>query len=316
VATVPGTPLLIGGRDSVLANGQEVNSSFPRGTFNIHRFSATFGGNVLVSVVDTANTIADPLLQVFDPEGKPIGSASGSINASVGFGAVDTGIYTVIVSEVNNDVALTYEILGTGINLLMPPSSDFNNDGFVTGADFLAWQRGFGTPSASPADGDANGDNNVDAADLSIWETQFGGPAPLAAASSQQAVGSEQLFAVTALPAETVVVQASAVSRRAELIDAAIAIEAIGGGQVAQARLFGQALALDEAVSLDEELVFAETYADRLFAAEARFTGANTPLDFDNPDLENNDEPATDEAFAAFTEEDSQGFARNLVQQL
>jgi len=64
-------------------------------------------------------------------------------------------------------------------------SADFDSDGDIDGADFLAWQRGFGTASANPADGDANNDNNVDGADLSIWETQYGGSAPLAAVSSQ-----------------------------------------------------------------------------------------------------------------------------------
>ncbi|BBO33678.1 endonuclease [Lacipirellula parvula] len=59
-------------------------------------------------------------------------------------------------------------------------NADFNGDGFVDGADFLSWQRGFGG-SASLATGDANGDGLVDAADLVIWQTQFGaGGSPLA----------------------------------------------------------------------------------------------------------------------------------------
>ncbi|MBN1853143.1 MAG: hypothetical protein JW829_10485, partial [Pirellulales bacterium] len=59
-------------------------------------------------------------------------------------------------------------------------NADFNADGDVDGADFLAWQIGFGTTgSATRADGDANGDANVNGADLAIWKTQFGmGGAP------------------------------------------------------------------------------------------------------------------------------------------
>ncbi|MBN1853134.1 MAG: PEP-CTERM sorting domain-containing protein [Pirellulales bacterium] len=54
-------------------------------------------------------------------------------------------------------------------------NADFNADGDVDGADFLVWQRGFGTASgANPADGDANGDGAVNAADLAIWKSQFG----------------------------------------------------------------------------------------------------------------------------------------------
>lgn len=53
-------------------------------------------------------------------------------------------------------------------------TGDFNDDGTVNGADFLAWQRGFGTPDASLAQGDGNGDGLVNAADLAIWKAQFG----------------------------------------------------------------------------------------------------------------------------------------------
>jgi len=65
-------------------------------------------------------------------------------------------------------------------------NADFDGDSDVDGADFLAWQRGFGTaaPNATPADGDADGDLDVDGDDLTVWESQFGGPAPLAAVSA------------------------------------------------------------------------------------------------------------------------------------
>lgn len=52
-------------------------------------------------------------------------------------------------------------------------TADFDEDGSVDGADFLAWQRGFAT-GTSRADGDANGDGMVDAADLTVWQDQFG----------------------------------------------------------------------------------------------------------------------------------------------
>lgn len=52
--------------------------------------------------------------------------------------------------------------------------ADFDTDGDVDGADFLAWQRGFGTTSgASLADGDTNWDGKVNADDLTIWQAQF-----------------------------------------------------------------------------------------------------------------------------------------------
>ncbi len=63
-------------------------------------------------------------------------------------------------------------------------SADFDEDGFVDGADFLAWQRGVGT--AGPAardDGDANVDGRVDGRDLDVWQGAFGSGAAAATTS-------------------------------------------------------------------------------------------------------------------------------------
>ncbi len=51
------------------------------------------------------------------------------------------------------------------------PTADFDASGSADGADFLAWQRGFGkTVGAKLSDGDADRDGDVDDADLSIWK--------------------------------------------------------------------------------------------------------------------------------------------------
>jgi len=50
--------------------------------------------------------------------------------------------------------------------------ADFDQDGDVDGADFLIWQRNFGT-GTTLAQGDADNSGGVDDADLAIWETQF-----------------------------------------------------------------------------------------------------------------------------------------------
>ncbi|MAT72264.1 MAG: hypothetical protein CMJ58_22385 [Planctomycetaceae bacterium] len=63
--------------------------------------------------------------------------------------------------------------------------ADFNVDGLVDGADFLAWQRGNGiTSGAALADGDAQLDGDVDAADLAVWQSDYG-TATFAAAVGQ-----------------------------------------------------------------------------------------------------------------------------------
>ncbi len=62
------------------------------------------------------------------------------------------------------------------------PSADFDGNHVVNGRDFLLWQRGFGSTSATPADGDADRDGDVDGDDLAALERQFGAGTPAAAA--------------------------------------------------------------------------------------------------------------------------------------
>jgi hypothetical protein len=51
---------------------------------------------------------------------------------------------------------------------------DFDGDNDVDGADFVAWQTNFPTPSgATLSQGDADGDGDVDGADFVVWQTNF-----------------------------------------------------------------------------------------------------------------------------------------------
>jgi hypothetical protein len=53
-------------------------------------------------------------------------------------------------------------------------AGDFDGDGDVDGADFVAWQTNF--PKATGAvlaEGDADGDGDVDGADFVVWQTNF-----------------------------------------------------------------------------------------------------------------------------------------------
>jgi hypothetical protein len=61
---------------------------------------------------------------------------------------------------------------------LAPPSpqipGDFDGDGDVDGADFVAWQTNFPTAAgATLGQGDADGDGDVDGADFVVWQTNF-----------------------------------------------------------------------------------------------------------------------------------------------
>jgi hypothetical protein len=51
---------------------------------------------------------------------------------------------------------------------------DFDADGDVDGADFVAWQTNFPKATgATLAQGDADGDGDVDGADFVVWQTNF-----------------------------------------------------------------------------------------------------------------------------------------------
>lgn len=57
------------------------------------------------------------------------------------------------------------------------PDADFDNDTFVTGADFLIWQRNSGQTGLGNSDGNATvfaGDTDVNGVDLAAWELQYG----------------------------------------------------------------------------------------------------------------------------------------------
>ncbi|MBX3433669.1 MAG: chitobiase/beta-hexosaminidase C-terminal domain-containing protein [Pirellulales bacterium] len=58
------------------------------------------------------------------------------------------------------------------------PNADFDGNATIDGADFLAWQRGFGASNATPSAGDADENGLVDAQDLEAWNNQFGLSAP------------------------------------------------------------------------------------------------------------------------------------------
>jgi hypothetical protein len=80
------------------------------------------------------------------------------------------------VDEGNNPSKRTWYD-GLGYELVLP--GDFDSDGDVDGADFVAWQTNFPkTSAANQAEGDSDGDGDVDGADFSAWQSSF--PAPQA----------------------------------------------------------------------------------------------------------------------------------------
>jgi len=135
----------------------------------------------------------------------PLGGATAALNYATGGAAAiqhtdaGTGSQLVMLAfpfETITSAATRNTVMARVIDyfsLLAPPDpvADFTADGFVDGADFLAWQRGFGSANPTLADGDADADGAVDATDLAAWQTQFGGPGPpISEAASAAAVAS------------------------------------------------------------------------------------------------------------------------------
>lgn len=61
----------------------------------------------------------------------------------------------------------------------IPPQPDFDGDGDVDGADFVAWQTNFPMEiGAGLAEGDSDADGDVDGADFAAWQASFPASSP------------------------------------------------------------------------------------------------------------------------------------------
>jgi hypothetical protein len=83
-------------------------------------------------------------------------------------------IYNALLSE--TDQQSVFSFLGNKYGVLSSDQTggDFDGDGDVDGADFVAWQTHFPTTGgATLSQGDGNNDGNVDGADFAIWQDTF-----------------------------------------------------------------------------------------------------------------------------------------------
>ena len=63
-------------------------------------------------------------------------------------------------------------------NIERKDAGDFDGNGMVTGTDFLAAQRSFGSTNATREQGDADGDGDVEVDDIRDWEATYGYTVP------------------------------------------------------------------------------------------------------------------------------------------
>ncbi len=153
---------------------------------NISFLSNTTDGDLLIfnnrDNAGPGQTFVDSIL-VTDPNGVSVSStfafqsgftpADGSALYDFDFDPVSQ---TLAVLDFTNRNVHIFEV-GTAL----PDDADFDDDGVVTGLDFLIWQANQPNTSgtATNAEGDATGDGNVGSADLAAWEAQYGAAPPL-----------------------------------------------------------------------------------------------------------------------------------------
>jgi hypothetical protein len=76
--------------------------------------------------------------------------------------------------SINYGTLSASSIVLTVDSLITATPGDFDGDGDVDGADFVAWQTGFPTASgALRGQGDDDGDGDVDGADFAAWQSSF-----------------------------------------------------------------------------------------------------------------------------------------------
>lgn len=102
----------------------------------------------------------------------------GSVNVEISGTDIVAGGYTSGAFD-----WLTFDeptgVLGLKLNSAFqtPTPGDFDGDGDVDGADFVAWQTNYPTTSGATAgQGDADGDGDVDGADFAAWQEHFSSP--------------------------------------------------------------------------------------------------------------------------------------------
>lgn len=158
-------------------------SGFGTTVFRSNVFQEANHGMVLTPINDPTNTIGFGTASGTVASNLVMDNNFGGIGATSSVFARQTGPYTLMVTQGAGCIkgfALEYDVTyditaSTGVD------ADFNGDGAVDGADFLAWQQNFGSAGATNEQGDADGNATVDAADLAVWQSNFGGGAALAA---------------------------------------------------------------------------------------------------------------------------------------
>jgi hypothetical protein len=148
-------------------------------TFSAQQIAITHGLGRLAGVslnaqnqAMTSTQILD-VLNAYNTQGSAAaGGKTWSYSANLNQG---TTVGTIGGTVAGNNAFIVLGVDGSGVKIAIPAHpGDFDGDGDVDGADFVAWQTNFPKPSgAILAEGDADGDGDVDGADFVVWQTNF-----------------------------------------------------------------------------------------------------------------------------------------------
>ena len=128
------------------------------------------GSHAALDVLGTAQ-LAGPLVVSLDPLFAP---GAGQAFELLSAGSVTGEFSSALLPELNPGLVwkLAYDPSAVVLSVLF--SADFNADGRVDPLDLAQWQAGYAMSSAGQGDGDADGDGDVDGADFLVWQRQFG----------------------------------------------------------------------------------------------------------------------------------------------
>lgn len=170
-------------------------------TDNVHTFTATIDGGTPQTIFSIASddniandyvmesgaivNLNDPLM-LTDAAGTRLITNTFTTNGAspiTGTGSVLVINYVAGTNDGGSEVfAFDNLVLTADAGTVPTNNADFNGDNIVDGADFLIWQKGFGsTAQPNKSTGDATGDGNVNGLDLDQWKLKFGGAPAVAA---------------------------------------------------------------------------------------------------------------------------------------
>jgi fibronectin-binding autotransporter adhesin len=170
----------IGGSEVTVAPGGKLAPGASVGTFAVG--SAAIQGTLAIEyngdsdVIDLLNIAGSLNISGATLSFANVGTGglNGSPHIFASYGSLIGGTFGTVVG-LPAGYSINYNYLnGNQIAIVSAHPGDFDSDGDVDGADFVAWQTNFPTATgATRAQGDADGDGDVDGADFVVWQTNF-----------------------------------------------------------------------------------------------------------------------------------------------